>query len=252
MFQYQQDEDVRKRCYPNFIPKSKKGKARYGEKTIGDPSKAAVQFMQAQGLPKFDTNSGRKALARWCKKLNVPYELSVHIHGDLPTTWNDNYESGAVSTTKIAIRKQSRDPEVATAALRIFADWIERGFNPYQRPMTVQELQQDALLQHYGHGDIARKIRQGCSTWQNIKPASLPSEPRPKKRKRPVETDSDDDLTKYSYKLSDIESDTDLHEYMRKPKKKKPKPEPRKKRQKIKREKPSPKPKPKPKPKKKN
>ena len=71
------------RCYPKFLKKSKRQRARYGVKNLAFPDKAAVEFMQNQGLPRFDTNSGRKALARWCKFLNVPYQLSVHIHGDL-------------------------------------------------------------------------------------------------------------------------------------------------------------------------
>ena len=79
----QMEEDVPKRCYPAFNPKRKRSDAGLSIKNIGSPSKAAVEFMQIQGLPKFDTNSGRKALARWCKHLNVPYRLSVHIHGDL-------------------------------------------------------------------------------------------------------------------------------------------------------------------------
>ena len=83
VFQHQHMEDVPKRCYPQFLEKSSAGPARLGGKNIGLPSQAAVDFMEVQGLPKFDTNAGRKALARWCKKLNVPYKLSVHIHGDL-------------------------------------------------------------------------------------------------------------------------------------------------------------------------
>ena len=49
----------------------------------GTPSKHAVDWMMSQGLPRFDTNSGRKALAKWCKMLHIPYRQSVHIHGDV-------------------------------------------------------------------------------------------------------------------------------------------------------------------------
>ena len=93
VFQNQHEEDVPKRCYPNTLAKSTAGEVRYGQKSIADPSEAAVNFMEAQGLPKFDTNSGRKALARWCKKLSVPYELSVHIHGDLHDTMKKEFQS---------------------------------------------------------------------------------------------------------------------------------------------------------------
>jgi hypothetical protein len=159
VFQNQHEEDVPKRCYPNTLAKSTAGEVRYGQKSIADPSEAAVNFMEAQGLPKFDTNSGRKALARWCKKLSVPYELSVHIHGDLHDTWNKHYEKGVPEPNlKVSIRNQSRDPEVATAALRIFADWLGRGFNPYQRPLNLQERQ---LFSPYS----VPPTSQGISDW---------------------------------------------------------------------------------------
>ena len=257
VFQNQLEEDEPKRCYPNTVPKSTAGDVRYGAKSIADPSEAAVEFMQVQGLPKFDTNSGRKALARWCKYLSVPYELSVHIHGDLHDTWNENYETG-VKNSLITIRKQSKDPETATAALRIFADWLGRGFNPYQRPMTLRERQNDALLTLLGSEELARNLRLGLPAREAMKAipprvprpaAHPPPPPQPKKRKRPSK-----DLMKYEYKLSDVDSDTDLMEYMsprpkkkrktsrKKPKKPNPEPKPKK-------PKPKPKEKPKPKPK---
>ena len=92
IFQHQLEEDEPKRCYPAYIAKSTAGEARLGVKSIAKPSQAAVDFMEAQGLPRFDTNSGRKGLARWCKHLNVPYELSVHIHGDLECVWRHSYQ----------------------------------------------------------------------------------------------------------------------------------------------------------------
>ena len=168
VFQNQLEEDQPKRCYPNTLEKSTLGEVRYGQKSIADPSEAAVEFMQVQGLPKFDTNSGRKALARWCKLLTVPYELSVHIHGDLHDTWNRHYEKEVVKPT-VNIREQSKDPEVATAALRIFADWLGRGFNPYQRPMNLQERQNDALLTLLGSSELARNLRLGLSATDALK-----------------------------------------------------------------------------------
>ena len=248
VFQNQLEEDQPKRCYPNTLEKSTLGEVRYGQKSIADPSEAAVEFMQVQGLPQFDTNSGRKALARWCKLLTVPYELSVHIHGDLHDTWNRHYEKEVVKPT-VNIREQSKDPEVATAALRIFADWLGRGFNPYQRPMNLQERQNDALLTLLGSSELARNLRLGLSATDALKalkdlpppvPVPKPEEKVPKKRKREPE-----DLMKYEYKLSDVDSDDDLFQYL--------KPRPKKKRKTTKKKttkKPTPKPKkPKPKPK---
>ena len=273
VFQNQLEEDQPKRCYPAFIEKSSSGPARLGARNIGDPSQAAVDFMRSQGLPRFDTNSGRQSLARWCKKLNVPYELSVHLHGDLHACWNKHYETEVVQMkSKQVIRKQSRDPQVATAALRIFADFLERGFDPYQRPMSLLERQNDMLLRVMAGPAVAARIRMGLdaydasqdagaieakvtdatqdagaidatvtdATQQERFVAIAVADAASRKRKRPAE-----DVNKYSFKLEDIDSDEDLREYLKpmprkkrkkkskgKPKSKRPAPTPKKKKKK--------------------
>ena len=89
VFQFQHDEDVPKRCYPAWNPAQKNSEnriekwAHMSSNDVSTPSKMAVDWMRTQGLPRFDTNSGRKSLARWCKMLRVPYKQSVHIHGDV-------------------------------------------------------------------------------------------------------------------------------------------------------------------------
>ena len=246
IFQNQLAEDEPKRCYPNTLEKNKAGQGvRYGEKSIAYPAKAAVEFMEVQGLPKFDTNSGRKALARWCKKLSVPYELSVHIHGDLPDTWAKHYEKAVEQPQKnMIIREQSRDPEQATAALRCFAEWLGRGFNPYQRPMNLLERQQDAMMTLFGpmlgFKDLARNLRMGMTAadamkaCKDIPPAVLLPKPEPKPepepkipQKRKRKKSESPDLMKYM-----VDSDDDLLEFRprkklkpsQKPAPKKPKP----------------------------
>ena len=229
VWQHQHEEDVPKRCYPAYLPKRTTGPARLAVKNISLPSQAAVDFMQVQGLPLFDTNSGRKALARWCKHLNVPYELSVHIHGDLFDTWNKNYES-EVEKPRLTIRQQSRDPKEATAALRIFASWLNRGFDPYQQPMSLVERQNHMLLSIFGQPGVANRIRLGMDAYHanpDIPPmVEVPAVPTPmpiappSKRKR--ESKKPARLNDFTYQLSDIDSDEDLKEYLTpRPKRKK-------------------------------
>ena len=177
VFQCQLEEDVPPRCYPNFVEKTTRRPARYGNKNIAYPSVAALDWMENQGLPRFDSHSGRKSLARICKKLKIPYRLSVHIHGDLFEVWNENYEENAEG--KVSIRKQSRDPQVATAALRVFAGYVGRGFDPYEAPMTLLERQNDMLISLLATPKIAARIRMGLPVVDSDE-----EEQPPKKRKR--------------------------------------------------------------------
>ena len=229
VFQHQHEEDVPKRCYPLYHRQTTTGGARLGVKNINSPSEAAVKFMEIQGLPRFDTNSGRKALARWCKFLNVPYELSVHIHGDLFECWNKNYES-EVEKPRVSIRQQSRDPKTATSALRVFSSWLGRGFDPYQQPMSLVERQNHMLLSIFGQPGVANRIRLGMDAYHanpDIPPmVEVPAVPTPmpiappSKRKR--ESKKPARLNDFTYQLSDIDSDEDLKEYLTpRPKRKK-------------------------------
>ena len=144
--------------------------ARYGTGNIGDVAALAVEFLKEQGAGEFDHNAGRKFLAAWCRHLNVPYTMSVQIHADLPDTWNKHYEQGVVQNVKkVLIREQSRDPKIATAALRAFAGFCGRGNDPYKPPMNLQERQLDAVLRRVGDDAEADAVLRG--------------EPEPKKQK---------------------------------------------------------------------
>lgn len=65
----------------------------YGKSNVGDVPLLANKWLNAQGQyadnkgSQFDRNSGRKSLARWLEELNIPYEESVAIHGDLEDVW---------------------------------------------------------------------------------------------------------------------------------------------------------------------
>ena len=116
-----------KRVYPKWLLKS----GRLGDSNVNDVAAHAIQWMHYQfeneiANRPFDRNSGRKSLARWCSYLNIPYEESLQIHGDLPDVWNESYQKD-MPKTSCRERSQSADPLVATKALRRFANMLNRG-----------------------------------------------------------------------------------------------------------------------------
>ena len=137
------------------------------------------------------------------------------------SVWNKNYET-EVQDSLVTIRRQSTDPKVATAALRIFAGFLGRGFDPYRQPMTLLERQNHQLLQILGQPGVAERIRLGLAMHDADIPPAVevppllpppPAPPVPRKRKRPVP----EKLKSYEYQLSDIDSDEDLFNFVQRP-----------------------------------
>ena len=162
--------------------------ARFGSKNVYDVAQLALNWLEEQGAGVFDHNSGRKCLAAWCRHLNVPYEVSVHIHADLPDVWNHHYEKNVVEPDKkLIIRKQSTDPQVATAALRAFAGFCGRGHaNPYRPPMTLVERQNDALIRNQSGDAEADAILRGEAPTPTRKRKRRTDAPVRKIRLRPI------------------------------------------------------------------
>lgn len=139
----------------------------------------------------------------------------------------------------VVIREQSKDPEVATAALRTFAEWLGRGFAPVVKEMSLVERQNDALLRIFAQPGVAQQIRMGLNpqlvdmgdippevpTPVPLVPEPAPAPVFPKKRKRkPPE-----DLSKFQFRLQDFDSDDDLLQLRRRPLKRKRKCSPKRK-----------------------
>jgi hypothetical protein len=155
-----------------------------------------------------------------------------YISSSAHKNWNRNYQQD-VQASLVVIREQSKDPEVATAALRTFAEWMGRGFAPVVKKMTLVERQNDALLRIFAQPGVAQRIRMGLNQ-QLIDMDDIPPEvpvhvpePRlpvfPKKRKRKPP----DDLSKFEFRLQDFDSDDDLLQLRRRPFKRKRKPSPK-------------------------
>ena len=124
----------------------------------------AIAWMVSQGAcleeNQYDTNSGRKSLARWCEALNVPYPESFHIHGDLYEVWSQHYETDVSKYANFKRRNQSTDPKVATVALKKFANYLGRGKKVKVR-LSKKNRYLHAILVGQGNEKEAERIRMG-------------------------------------------------------------------------------------------
>ena len=111
------------RCYGKWL-----GSGSMGTSDRGNVAAFAVAWLRVQGATDdtYDTNAGRKSLARWTRKLLITYRESVPIHGDLQGTWRTSYDE-RLPKSDFEDRKQPRDPDLACAALRKMARYIGAG-----------------------------------------------------------------------------------------------------------------------------
>ena len=152
-------EQGNKRCYGKWLPSG-----RYGTSNTGDVAEMAINWMVSQGAcseeDRYDTNSGRKSLARWCEALRIPYPESFHIHGDLFDVWAQHYEQDVSRYQSFKRREQSTNPKTATIALKKFANFLGRG-----KKVKVKLSQRKRYLHHIlvgqGQVELANKIRDG-------------------------------------------------------------------------------------------
>ena len=150
------------RVYPKWLKSGRFGKLNYDS-----PVDLAIDWYEAQGVctqtNRYDTNAGRKSLARWCRHLNVPYEESFEIHGDLFKTWSEHYEDSVPGDDSMNRREQSRNPDVATRALGRLANWFGRGKQVAPR-LNRQERYLHEAMMLMGQGLLAHRIAHGLPT----------------------------------------------------------------------------------------
>lgn len=142
-----------RRRYPNLIGTGtgKSGKGNIGNSDVGKPKLLAQRYMADCGLGPFDTNSGRKALARMFTKLNIAYEPGFEIHGDTYGTWEGSYQNGCRRERKeFTRRKQSEDGDIATKALRQISQWMGVGSKTPTMQLNLLERQNDFLIRAMG------------------------------------------------------------------------------------------------------
>ena len=150
------------RRYPKWNAGKRSGL--YGNENCGDIKNLAIDWMLDQGVGdpemRFDTNSGRKALAGWCTELGIPYEESMEYHADLYVTWAGSYQEGCVKMNgAFNRRKQSKDPKVVLKALMKLGFWFGLGVQPPAPPLNRQERYMDLMARNMGLGDAADRIR---------------------------------------------------------------------------------------------
>ena len=149
------------RTYPNIKKDGTFAKTNAGKETIIPLGR---KWINAQGGNpddlRFDGNSGRKALGKWCDEFNVPYSWSFEIHGDLWCTWSKFYQNGLRKEPAFARRTQSREPVDCCRALRKFARAIGRG-------RTVREDPKEFSLNQVGQLLSLQLRRQGLGTEVN-------------------------------------------------------------------------------------
>ena len=150
------------RMYPLWL-----GTGRYGKLNHNSVVNLAIDWFVAQGVcrqdNRFDTNAGRKALARWCRHLNVPYKESFEIHGDLFKTWSEHYEDSVPGDNSMDRREQSRNPDVATKALCRLANWLGRGKRVKPR-LSRHERYLHEHMELMGQSVRAHRIAHGLPT----------------------------------------------------------------------------------------
>ena len=112
------------RCYRVWQKKGGWGKGNYGS-----VNNLARKWFVYQGVmtwdDPYDGNSGRKALAGWLAHLDIVYEQSVHITGDLPDIWRKHYQP-RMPPSSANIREQAMDRQLATAALLSLREYFGR------------------------------------------------------------------------------------------------------------------------------
>ena len=147
-----------KRCYGRWLDSG-----RYGTSNTGEVAEMAISWMVSQGAcleeNQYDSNSGRKSLARWCEALNIPYPESFHIHGDLYEVWSQHYETDVSRYSNFKRRNQSTDPKVATVALKKFANYLGRG-KKVRVKLSQRKRYLHAILVGQGNKEEAERIRQ--------------------------------------------------------------------------------------------
>ena len=155
IWQFQQVMPQEPRCYGKWMG------SKFHAGNTGDVAQLAIDWMKAQGATDgtYDSNSGRKALAKWTRHLNINYEESCPIHGDLHQTWNESYDE-RLPDSNYGLRSQPRDPEVACAALRKFARFVGAG-RKVKVSLSRRERFLYNILKAQGQKEKAERIRQG-------------------------------------------------------------------------------------------
>lgn len=128
----------------------------------GDIPAMAIDWFAAQDAlddnKRYDSHAGRRACARWLQEVHAPYHEGFELHGDLYDSWI-NYQPNCMKSN-FCRRQQSKDPHVATAALRRFAFMLGRGARAEKKGMDLGTKLMLGLLESNGQALLAEQIVQ--------------------------------------------------------------------------------------------
>ena len=122
-------EDEKGRTYCRWIHRQK----RFAVPCLGHDGliPLARRWMDMQGGNPdgltFCSNSGRKSCGKWCQLLQIPYEESMPIHGDLWSTWSKYYQLNLKRDPGFKDRDQPPNLDEKVIALRKLAAYFGRG-----------------------------------------------------------------------------------------------------------------------------
>ena len=156
--------------------KDKRG-GRIGVQNYGDPvSQLALPWLKVQGcLEEFSHNAGRHALGRMMTKLKVPYRMTFQLCGDNPDVWIDHYQKDLYESGTLKSREQSRNHEVATAALRKVAEYFGLGL-PLKRTVDSRDQILALIAKKLDLGPAAEAILSGKPVEDSESEAEDPQE----------------------------------------------------------------------------
>ena len=148
---------IKKRCYGKWLDSG-----RYNKHNVDDVAAFANDWLVSQGAPQpgFDSNAGRKSLARLTEHLNIAYAHSFHNHGDLWDVFQKHYSQG-LGRSDYAFRAQSRDPKVASLCMRLIAQFLTGSKRKVRIKLCKQSRFAYNLLKALGHAEKAERIKCG-------------------------------------------------------------------------------------------
>ena len=117
----------------------------FGESNVDKLTEQVKAWFKFQGIYPVSSNSGRKCLALWASRAEVPYHELLHVMGDLERTWRQCYQPDLPPSGGYDVREQSMAPHIATAALRRFRKLCGRAPPPEPPPEGLTS-KRDAVI----------------------------------------------------------------------------------------------------------
>ncbi len=167
LFRLQEHLDLPFRCYRKpHLGKNrwKRNRGILGEHNIDKVTEVVKQWFAFQGVTPVSSNSGRKCVALWASRAEVPYHELLHIVGDLEKVWRENYQPDLPPSGGYDNREQSLAPHIATAALQRFRKLCGRAPPPRPPPEGLTSKRDLVMMMFAKQMGCERQFR---SIWES-------------------------------------------------------------------------------------